>query len=619
MSEDRILQEAISAIENGQRSRARDLLTRLLRQDQTRADYWLYMSAVVDSHKERTFCLENALKYDPENQAARQGLVMLGKRPPDDAHPLIRPVNERQLAQSEVFGIDGESARPKRAFTRIPAAQMIALVLVGVVAVGLVLFGVFGNPFYQGGTAVASGDPTATLKPLIAAGPTVTSRPSATPEGGIPTEPASAKPTALVIRVEETYTPTPAFVSTPHPNNESLEAGLRSFNSGDYGLALALLEEARKNITDPTESDLDIRYYIALCKIGIGDYKDAKRDFDLILLDYPRFAPAYLGRAQAQLAQNPDAIVANDLYKAVELEREYQEGYLAIAAYRLYRGMPEVTLEYADKLIAFAPENPQGHYYRAMALLELNQPEEALEAAQTAFALDPLLVMNYYALGAALVENDRGREGYGYLDLYLRYEENLKDAMALYMFGRANQAFDFHAEALDYFQQAYAIRRDIYEMSYYWAISLAATEDYEAALERVEVPLQRLSEWFEPYVLQAQIYYALDELEEARVAIERGSTHAKTVPELAESFYWQGIIYGEMGFVVVARNNWTELTNLDPEQVPTAYLQAAQEHLETLPTATPAEPTPTRVGSITTTATPTATPGTVTPSPSPTP
>ncbi|MEJ2757288.1 MAG: hypothetical protein P8046_02290 [Anaerolineales bacterium] len=588
MNEDRILQEAIGAIENGQRARARDLLTRLLRQDQARADYWLYMSAVVDSRKERIFCLENVLKADPENQTALQGLVMMGKRPPDDSRLPIRPVNERQQQQSEIFNAEGDLLR-KRTFTRIPTAQMIALIMVSVVAVGLVLL----------------------------------TRPSATPEGGIPTQSGPVKPTALVIRVEETYTPTPAFVNTPHPNNESLAAALRSLNSGDYGLALALLEEARKNITDPTESDLDIRYYIGLAKIGLEDYKDAKRDFDLILLDYPRFAPAYLGRAQANLGMNPDAIVANDLYKAVQLEPEYQEAYLAIADYRYKRGFPEVTVEYADKLIAFAPDNPRAYYYKALGLLELNEFEDALDAAQMAFDLDPLMVDNYYTYGAALVENDRGQEGYGYLELYLRYEDNLENAMALYMFGRANQAFGFHEEALDYFKQAYAIRRDIYEMSYYWAVSLVATEDYEAALERVEVPLQRISDWFEPYVLQAQAYFYLDELENAREAIELGSTKAKTVPELAESYYWQAIIYGEMGFVVVARNNWTELTNLDPEQVPTAYLQEAREHLNTLPTATSDDQiTPTRVISGTATPTPTSTStatATATPSPSPTP
>jgi Tfp pilus assembly protein PilF len=73
MTEDRMLQEAINAIDNGQLSRARDLLTRLLRQDQSNTAYWLYMSAVVETEKERTFCLENDLKYDPGNKTGVQG------------------------------------------------------------------------------------------------------------------------------------------------------------------------------------------------------------------------------------------------------------------------------------------------------------------------------------------------------------------------------------------------------------------------------------------------------------------------------------------------------------------------------------------------------------------
>lgn len=604
MSEDRILQEAISAIEKGQRARARDLITRLLRQDQGRVDYWLYMSSVVETRKERIACLENVLKHDPENQTARHGLVMLGAIPPDDTISPVRPDNERDWKDTKFYGLDGEAAT-RKPFTRIPAAQMIALVLVGVIGVALVFVGLFGNPFYSGFRGLgANMEPTATFRPLVAAGPTATTRPSATPEGGIPTLDAS-KPTALSIRVEETYTPTPMFVNTPHPNNEAFAAGLRSLNSGDYGLALALLEEARENIIDPAESDLDIRYYIALAKMGMEDFQDAKRDFDLILLEAPRFAPAYLGRAQAQLGLNPDAVVAVDLYKSIELEPEYVEGYLAIADYRLKRGMPDVTLGIAEQLLSFAPDNGHGHYYQALAFLELDQPEAALESAQRAFELDPLMVDNYFALGAALVENGFGEEGYGYLELYVRHGENATDPMALYMFGRAYQAFGNHEAAIDYFQSAYALRRDIYEMSYYWAKSLLALGEYDRALERVRVPLQRIPNWFEPYVVQAQAYYYLGELEEARAAIEESSVRAETDLQLAHSYYWQAVIYGEMGFKVVANNNWTALSELDPEVVPPEYLEAAQDYFESeAATLTPSEPTPTRVSAGTAMPTP---------------
>jgi len=78
MSESGMFREALEAIEQNQRVRARDLLTRLLRVDKENIDYWLWLSTVVDSDKERLFCLKSALRIDPNNQAAQRGLRMMG-------------------------------------------------------------------------------------------------------------------------------------------------------------------------------------------------------------------------------------------------------------------------------------------------------------------------------------------------------------------------------------------------------------------------------------------------------------------------------------------------------------------------------------------------------------
>jgi hypothetical protein len=72
MSEDVMLQEAIEAIRQGQRARARDLLTRLLRTNQSNSEYWLWMSSVVDTYKEQVYCLQNVVRLDPKSSAARQ-------------------------------------------------------------------------------------------------------------------------------------------------------------------------------------------------------------------------------------------------------------------------------------------------------------------------------------------------------------------------------------------------------------------------------------------------------------------------------------------------------------------------------------------------------------------
>ena len=598
MSEDRILQEAINAIENGQRARARDLLTRLLRQDQGRVECWLYMSAVVDTPKERIFCLENVLKYDPDNETAANGLVLLGVKQPDEHSDPVRPVNERKKEDNQIFDAQGEAHRVgKKNFTKIPAGQLATLIAAGVVGFALIFVGIFGNPFYRGGAnAAGSGQPTATLRPLGYTGPTSTTIPTKTPQGGVPTLDPS-QPTALSFRLEGTYTPTPQYVNTPHPNNEAYEAGIRSLNAGNYGQAVALFEQALDQL-DETDDDLDIRYYIGLALLFSGELEDARREFDLILQEDRLFAPAYLGRARARLAMNPNLNVAEDIYKAIGIDSEYVEAYLMMAEFRLARGEPEEAMPFIEQLLDFAPDNALGLHYLAEAYLGLGKWEDALEPAQEAHQQDIMLVDNYLTLGRALVVNGQPKEGYGYLDLFLRYDENKDNPMALYMFGRANQAYGNHAKAIANFEKAYSIQRSLYEMSYYWAVSLVAEGEYLLALERVQVPIERIEEWFEPFLVKAQAYYYLEEYADAKESIEEGAEFAAEPDQLADLYYWRGLIYEELGYPEIAKDNWTALMDMDPEDVPPDYLLEAQSRLssvEPAATSTPPEPTPTRV------------------------
>src|SRR5258707_9415390 len=82
---DEMFDEAVQALKDGQRQRAKDLLTRLIKVDQSKPDYWLWMSAAVEAEKEQVFCLQNVLKLDPNSVPARRGLVVLGALRPEEA------------------------------------------------------------------------------------------------------------------------------------------------------------------------------------------------------------------------------------------------------------------------------------------------------------------------------------------------------------------------------------------------------------------------------------------------------------------------------------------------------------------------------------------------------
>src|SRR5512142_1416818 len=81
---DTMFEDAVDALRQGERARGKEILTRLLKTDQNNPNYWIWMSAAVDTAKERIYCLETALKFDPDNAIAKRGLVLLGGRPPDE-------------------------------------------------------------------------------------------------------------------------------------------------------------------------------------------------------------------------------------------------------------------------------------------------------------------------------------------------------------------------------------------------------------------------------------------------------------------------------------------------------------------------------------------------------
>jgi tetratricopeptide (TPR) repeat protein len=77
---DGLLRKGIAAAKSGQRERARDLLTRVVDQDDGNISAWLWLSGVVDSLDDREVCLENVLALDPDNDAARRGLAIVRKQ-----------------------------------------------------------------------------------------------------------------------------------------------------------------------------------------------------------------------------------------------------------------------------------------------------------------------------------------------------------------------------------------------------------------------------------------------------------------------------------------------------------------------------------------------------------
>src|SRR5574339_586736 len=138
---DAVFQEAVEALRAGNKSRARELLTGLLKTDQSNATYWVWMSATVETSKERIYCLQTAYKLDPQNAAAKRGLILHGALPADETIQPF-PVN-RPRAWEEKLLLAHEKPKLKgwAAVRASPVARLTGFALLGAVLIGAVIYG----------------------------------------------------------------------------------------------------------------------------------------------------------------------------------------------------------------------------------------------------------------------------------------------------------------------------------------------------------------------------------------------------------------------------------------------------------------------------------------------
>jgi tetratricopeptide (TPR) repeat protein len=71
------LRDGITAARVGRREAAREMLLKVLHNDEEHEQAWLWLSGVMDSLDEQRICLENVLAINPGNQAAQRGLQAL--------------------------------------------------------------------------------------------------------------------------------------------------------------------------------------------------------------------------------------------------------------------------------------------------------------------------------------------------------------------------------------------------------------------------------------------------------------------------------------------------------------------------------------------------------------
>ncbi len=95
-----LLQQGIAAARAGQRAQARQLLVHAIQADRYNEDAWVWLAGVVDDPADMRRCLQQALRINPLNPQARQGIAWLDQR-------------AKQAAQAQsAAGVQSPSAQP---------------------------------------------------------------------------------------------------------------------------------------------------------------------------------------------------------------------------------------------------------------------------------------------------------------------------------------------------------------------------------------------------------------------------------------------------------------------------------------------------------------------------
>lgn len=408
--EERLYREALEAINKKDLPEARKLLTQLLKLNRKHPDYWLWMSGVVETRKERVICLKEVLKFDPGNLAAIRGLRLADENI-EDPSPLP---GLRSMKQNWKTSLEIETPKPlspTRVRSKIALWAVLGVLIVGAATAGIILG---TRPRYRPDVSTA-------MKFSLTPPPTATT--------GITPSPTFAGPAPLWTLLDATFTPTPLYVITPHNRTEAYRAAMNAYYKNDWTRAL----EYFKQVLTTEPDSPDIQYFIGEVYRFQQSYKNALSAYDAAIKIDPAFAPAYLGKGRAQLEGSPSDPEKAELnfQKALELDPLMHEALIELANVSLARQDAGAALAYVDQLEDVSPPSALVETFRAWAYLLQGQDKLALVAIEKANRLDITSLEVYKLWGKILQANDRYADSLEPLKTYFTYIEDDPEAEIL--------------------------------------------------------------------------------------------------------------------------------------------------------------------------------------------
>lgn len=487
--------EAVAAVRAGDQTRARDLFSRLLRIDSSNPEYWLWMSAVVESERERLYCLQSVLRHDPTNRAALRGLTILGAHEPDKTELS----SALKIPHRKIVPPDKLQSPVLQIASNWRTMGIAAIVL----AVFIVILGFLFSPR---GTGVApdlpTPSPTFTHTPVP---PTITPIPPDdvllwTP---IPTELAGT-PFAAFLPV--TPTPTPHIGLTPRSVYEAYTSAVNSLKEEDYESALMFIEQViglDRNLADAFYVKGEVHRLL-------GELDEAETSYTEAIRLNQAMAPAYFGLGRIQTLKNPYSL-PEAFSNAITHDPTFLPAYLEIAEFHAQQENWSALDEVVTAAIQAGLHTPRLQILLGQAQFHQGHYQVAYENALAGIAGDPGMLDAYLLLGQLLVERGNSETALSPLSTYILFHGD--DAEAWFYLGRAASDVGNIPQAIDAFSQTLAINNFHGEATHRRGLLYLSEYRYDEALADLERAEQLGVASLDLPLQLSQAYLGLGELE----------------------------------------------------------------------------------------------------------
>jgi tetratricopeptide (TPR) repeat protein len=594
MADDAAFQEAVEALRAGNKTKARELITDLLKTDQSNTTYWIWLSAAMDSTKERIYCLQTALKLDPENATAKRGLILLGALPADESvqpFPMNRP-----RAWEEKLLLAHEKPKPKgwAAVRQSPVFRLgLVILLVGGLIVGLVFGLIIPSTLraQQVATVTPGPSPTFTLSPTPLGGKP---QPSGTPDPLLAEFNVQSAPTATALYVEVKRSPVTA---------DDTISFQRAFSTGKWDDAVKSL----KNIIQNDSTQTWAYYYLGEVYLQQNDPGNALDAYNQGVQKASDFGPMYVGLARARLALDPNANVLSLLDQAIQLDPNFGLAYLERGIVKTRDNDIAGAIKDLGDANSRLPNSPVVYFNLAQAYVKQGNLDLAIKAAQRAQQYDVTYLPNYLLLGQIYAQQNNNAEAVKALQIYLKFKPD--DVSANLLFGKIlfdEGKYDLTIQLMDRITSLDRTRREAYLYRFLSNVELGNGSGADADIDSI---IRLYPDSFDANLGILRTHYLNERYGSAEQSVPKTEKLAETDQQKALIYYWAALVYEKRNNNKKAADYWHLLSAL-PEDAMTADMRkTAEEHLAKIFTPTPSPiPTDTRQPTATKKVTPTKTP-----------